>query len=110
MLCEHCKRAGRITSPRTCAPTASTSTGDDRAFEPGGCSRCGGTGYKGRIGLYEVMPVDEEMRQLVVARASSDEIAALAVAQRACSACARTAWPRPCEGLTSFAEVARVTA
>ena len=32
------------------------------ACEPVGCSRCGGTGYRGRIGLYEVMPVTEEIR------------------------------------------------
>jgi type IV pilus assembly protein PilB len=34
------------------------------SFEPGGCARCGGSGYKGRIGLYEVMVITEEIRQL----------------------------------------------
>ena len=80
------------------------------AYEPAGCARCGGTGYKGRVGLYEVMPVNHELRRLAVARAGSDEIAALAVRARAWSACARTAWGRSSQGLTSFAEVARVTA
>ena len=34
------------------------------AYEPAGCARCGGTGYKGRVGLYEVMPVNDEIRRL----------------------------------------------
>jgi type IV pilus assembly protein PilB len=39
-----------------------------------GCPICNGTGYKGRIGLYEVMPMREEVKELVLARASTSEI------------------------------------
>jgi predicted lactoylglutathione lyase len=49
------------------------------AFEPAGCARCGGTGYKGRVGLYEVMPVNDEIRRLAVTRASADAIAEAAI-------------------------------
>ena len=45
-----------------------------RAYEPVGCARCGHSGYKGRIGLYEVMPITDEIRELTVERASADEI------------------------------------
>ena len=45
-----------------------------------GCSRCNNTGYKGRLGLYEVMIVSEAIRRLTVERKSADEMAA---------------WPRP---------------
>jgi type IV pilus assembly protein PilB len=39
-----------------------------------GCPICNGTGYKGRVGLYEVMPMKEEVKELVLARASTSEI------------------------------------
>ena len=39
-----------------------------------GCAICSGTGYKGRLGLYEVMPIKEEVKELILARASTTEI------------------------------------
>jgi type IV pilus assembly protein PilB len=39
-----------------------------------GCSTCGSTGYKGRVALYEVMPVGEEIRELILQGGSADEI------------------------------------
>jgi type IV pilus assembly protein PilB len=44
------------------------------AFEAGGCVRCGQTGYRGRIGLYEVMAVSETLRRLILAGASADDL------------------------------------
>jgi type IV pilus assembly protein PilB len=43
-------------------------------FRPIGCSACAKTGYRGRIGLYEVMPITEEIERLTVERAPSDEV------------------------------------
>src|SRR3954469_18864439 len=77
-------------------------------YEPAGCGRCGGTGYKGRIGLYEVMPVTDEIRKLAVARASADAIAD--AAERAGMRPLRAeGLDKVLAGLTSFAELARVT-
>src|ERR1019366_8286084 len=42
-------------------------------YEPVGCSRCSGSGYRGRVGLYEVMSVSEPIRALILERASIDE-------------------------------------
>jgi type II secretory ATPase GspE/PulE/Tfp pilus assembly ATPase PilB-like protein len=39
-----------------------------------GCEGCGGTGYRGRIGIFEMMEVGEEIKSLIIARASSDDI------------------------------------
>ncbi|MBX5470156.1 MAG: Flp pilus assembly complex ATPase component TadA [Thermoleophilaceae bacterium] len=79
------------------------------AYEPGGCVRCGGTGYKGRVGLYQVMRVTRELRELILERGSADAIAELAAAQGM-----RTLRADGLEkvqaGLTSISEVARVTA
>jgi type IV pilus assembly protein PilB len=43
-------------------------------FRPHGCQACARTGYRGRIGLYEVLRMNEEIERLIVDRASSDEI------------------------------------
>ncbi len=39
-----------------------------------GCATCSNTGYKGRVALYEVMPVGEALRELILQGASADEI------------------------------------
>jgi type IV pilus assembly protein PilB len=48
------------------------------AFEPGGCVRCGGTGYKGRVGLYEIMKMTDGLRRLVLQKSSADDLRELA--------------------------------
>ena len=51
------------------------------AFQPVGCVRCGQSGYRGRIGLYEVMEVSEEIRELIVEKRSAEYLAEVAAAQ-----------------------------
>jgi type IV pilus assembly protein PilB len=46
----------------------------DELFRPVGCSVCAKTGFRGRLGIYEIMPVSEDIERMVVERASSDEI------------------------------------
>ena len=48
-------------------------------YKPVGCDRCSGTGYKGRLGLYELMLVTEPLRDLVIRRASTSEMARIAI-------------------------------
>jgi type IV pilus assembly protein PilB len=50
-------------------------------FRATGCSRCGGTGYRGRLAIHEVMTVTEDIERLTVERASSEEIKRVAVSQ-----------------------------
>jgi type IV pilus assembly protein PilB len=45
-----------------------------QVYKGKGCSICNNTGYKGRVGLYEVMPLKEEIKELVLSRASNSEI------------------------------------
>ena len=45
-----------------------------RLFKGRGCDRCSNTGYKGRVGLYEVMEVGDEIRELILSGASSVEL------------------------------------
>jgi type IV pilus assembly protein PilB len=48
-------------------------------FHGTGCPQCSGTGYRGRVALYEVMPMSEELRELVLAGASANEIKRTAI-------------------------------
>ena len=56
-------------------------TSPSTAFQPVGCVQCARSGYKGRIGVYEVMLVTDEMRELIVEKRPAAEIAEVAVAQ-----------------------------
>ena len=49
------------------------------AFRPVGCDKCNNTGYKGRVGLYEVMEITEELRELILVGASGLELRRKAV-------------------------------
>jgi type IV pilus assembly protein PilB len=77
MLCQHCKRPSK--APESLL--AEYGLYESEAFEPVGCTRCATTGYRGRMGIYEVMSVTEEVRSLVLSRASVDDIAAAAMSQ-----------------------------
>ncbi|MEQ8170418.1 MAG: ATPase, T2SS/T4P/T4SS family [Candidatus Eremiobacterota bacterium] len=52
---------------------------DTLLYRGTGCDHCKGSGYKGRTGIYEIMTVDEEIRSLIIKRASPEEIRDLSV-------------------------------
>jgi type IV pilus assembly protein PilB len=105
MLCQHCRRPMKL-SP---AVIEKYSLQDAEPFEPVGCSRCGGSGYRGRIGLYEVMLVDEEIRGQILEHAAVDEIAATAV-RNGMRRLHDDGMDKVREGQTSVAEVERMAA
>jgi type IV pilus assembly protein PilB len=45
-----------------------------KIFEPKGCEKCNNTGYKGRVGLFEVMEIDEEIREQIMVGVSTSEL------------------------------------
>ena len=72
-----------------------------------GCPACANTGYRGRFGLYEVMPMSEEIERLTVERASAEAIKAVAIQQGMITL--REDGLEKCRmGMTSLEEVARV--
>ena len=48
--------------------------GDRRFYRGKGCDKCNNTGYKGRVGLFELMIMNDELREMVLAGASTDEL------------------------------------
>jgi type IV pilus assembly protein PilB len=103
-LCEHCKRPIKL----PLAVLREHGLEGTTPHEPVGCSRCGQTGYRGRIGIYEVMPVTEEIRNLVLGRNNVDEITAMAVSQ-GMRRLREDGLEKVKAGLTSIVEVGRVT-
>jgi len=77
-------------------------------FEAVGCSRCAGSGYRGRLGVYEVMTVSEEIRGLILERAKVDDILAVAI-REGMVRLHDDGLEKVREGVTSIAEVERMT-
>ncbi len=114
-LCKHCRKRNVIPSNvlrrsglRSELFDVEDAPSDLEVFEPVGCSRCGGSGYKGRIGLFEVMVMSDEIRSLTLRQADSKEIAAVAV-KEGMRRLRDDGFEKVKAGLTSIAEVSRVT-
>src|SRR5919106_1812596 len=82
-LCDHCKEAYKPTREELHQAGFPEDVWKEieLLYRPEGCSRCGKTGYRGRIGLYEVMPMTEEIELLTAERRSSDDIRKVAIEQ-----------------------------
>ena len=76
-------------------------------YEPQGCQSCGNLGYTGRIGIYEVLEVNEKIGRLVLERESADKIEQEAMANGMIKM-KQDGFLKVLEGLTTFEEVLRV--
>ncbi|HVS02256.1 MAG TPA: type IV-A pilus assembly ATPase PilB [Thermoanaerobaculia bacterium] len=108
-ICNYCKE------PIDESPSALTAIGFTegearriRLFRGKGCERCSNTGYKGRIGLYEVMELDDDMKEMVLAGASSLELRQRAL-QRGMVSLRASGLEKIRQGMTSVEEVVRET-
>jgi type IV pilus assembly protein PilB len=107
-LCSHCKR--RAIVPVQALTDAGLRVGGDvEAYEPHGCARCNGSGYRGRVGLYSVMAMSERVKELVVAGAAEAEIAH-AACEEGMLTLREDGVSKVRAGNTSLEEVLRVTA
>jgi type IV pilus assembly protein PilB len=81
---------------------------DLNILKPKGCEACNNTGYKGRIALYEVMPINDDIREMVLNRAQSREIKKKAIDQGMITL-RRSGLIKIKDGITSVEEVLRET-
>ncbi|WP_250473102.1 ATPase, T2SS/T4P/T4SS family [Caballeronia sp. GAFFF1] len=96
-LCDACR-----------APSALTLADGFRPFEPRGCPACHGIGYRGRVGVHQLMPVSDGIRELIVGRAATHAVARLAQSE-GMPALRDAAFARVREGVTSVAEAVDAT-
>jgi type IV pilus assembly protein PilB len=105
-LCQHCKRRSIVSAPALHDHGFPTGA-DLEAYEPVGCGRCGGSGYKGRTGLYEVMVMTDRVRRMILEGESNEDLR-----RAACAEGMRTlheaGLSKIRQGVTSVAEVLRV--
>jgi len=104
-ICKNCKE------PEDLSPEALADIGlpaDAQPMHGKGCDQCGGSGYKGRQGLYEVMPITPSLRELILDRASTAEIRKQAVSEGMLTLRA-DGLEKIKKGLTTIEEVLRET-
>jgi type IV pilus assembly protein PilB len=77
-LCTGCRKPAKLSAGEL--EELGIADGEAEIYDPVGCVTCNGTGYSGRIGLYEVLVLHEEIRSLILAKASSGQIEEAAVA------------------------------
>ena len=106
-LCERCRKPVAL-SAEVLRANGFSATEDIQAYDAVGCGTCGGSGYRGRIGIYEVMRISDAIRDHVLARDAATTIAATAVAE-GMHRLRDDALQKIRAGFTSAAEAARVT-
>jgi len=106
MLCSNCKQR-TIVPAEVLRENGYKAIVDLEAYEPKGCRRCNGTGYRGRVGLYEVMSVSSEIRAMALERRPAEEMRDVAVRQ-GMRLLRDDGLQKVRQGLTSIAEIARV--
>jgi type IV pilus assembly protein PilB len=90
---------------------AGFSDGESRTlklFRGRGCERCSNTGYKGRIALYEVMEVEDDIREMILSGASSNELRIKAI-QNGMITLRGSGLQKIRDGVTTMEEVLRET-
>jgi general secretion pathway protein E len=110
VLCTHCRIA---VPPEEAfnAALADSSLGlppPATVFAKQGCDACNGTGYNGRVGIFEMMPMSDQLRRLTVARASASEINQIARTNGMITM-QEDGLAKVITGITTFDEVRRVT-
>jgi type II secretory ATPase GspE/PulE/Tfp pilus assembly ATPase PilB-like protein len=104
MLCSHCKVEYEPSEPECKELGLKTA----RLFHPGGCPHCFGLGYKGRCGIYELLPITSSLKRQLLKSADAVELQRVALAEGMMSL-RHAAALLAVQGLTSTSEVLRVT-
>jgi len=104
-LCKDCKRVKEL--PK--AVLSEHGLEGAEIYEAVGCKRCGNTGYRGRVGIYEIMTVTERIRTMVLERRPLADIADLAT-REGMRRLRQDGYEKVRAGVTSMAEIGRVTA
>jgi general secretion pathway protein E len=110
-LCDRCKTHRRLSEADFVADPRYSAIGlgvGETVYEPVGCERCGGTGYRGRCGVFEVLEMTEEVRHLVDARSDWAPIDKAAI-RNGMTTMVQDGLAKCRAGTTSAAEVLRVT-
>ncbi len=108
-LCESCKKEEKISKDALLKlGFIEESLSDLKIYEAQGCPECNQTGYRGRIALYEVMPIKDEIKDLILTGASANEIKKEAV-KLGMLTLRQSGIRKVISGITSIEEILRIT-
>lgn len=108
-VCSQCKVEDPIPAPALIKVGMSEEEAETvRCFKGKGCPVCNNTGYKGRVALYEVMPISDELKELILEGASTAEIKKAAI-RLGMKTLRMSGLTKVREGVTTIEEVLRVT-
>jgi type IV pilus assembly protein PilB len=108
-ICTNCKVEERHAAPALVEAGFTKDEAETVVPKKGsGCDKCNNTGYKGRVGLYEVMEIGEQLRELILVGASGLELRRKAV-EEGMITLRRSGLHKVMEGVTTIEEVARET-
>jgi general secretion pathway protein E len=109
-LCTSCRKEVAFTAFEADEPELKPRNGDvpQTVWEAVGCEACSGTGYRGRVGIFELLPATSEICKIIVQRADAGTIRNLAV-QHGMKLLREDGWDKVRSGVTTLAEVLRVT-
>ena len=108
-ICQQCKEEEKAPAPALVKIGFSEEEAKTlKCFRGKGCSACNNSGYKGRIALYEVMPISDEIRELILEGASANEIKKAAI-RLGTKTLRMSGLTKIKDGVTSIEEVLRVT-
>ena len=109
VLCPHC-RASYCPAPHMLEEMGvDPAKGlDAEVYEARGCEKCANTGYRGRTGIYELLPVTDEIKDLVLKKSDAGVIKRRAI-ERGMRTLRQDGWEKVKKGITSVSEVLRVT-
>jgi type IV pilus assembly protein PilB len=108
-VCQECKQPEEI--PREAllqAGITEAQLAEVVCYKGQGCSTCNGSGYKGRVGFYQVMPMFEELREMILSGANTAEIKRESM-RLGVKTMRQAALTKMIEGVTTFEEVLRCT-
>ena len=107
-LCKHCKKPADLPEKALIqSGFKKEELASLKIFEADGCGECS-NGYKGRVGIYQVMPISPKMEKLVMENGNAIELAALAQIEKI-NDLRQSALDKVRQGVTTIAEVERVT-
>jgi len=107
VLCPRCKAPHPPTREQAHAFTANGMAAPDALFRPVGCDHCGNSGYAGRVGIFELLPVDESLRALIIGREPTGTIER-AARQGGMRTMVEDGLAKAAAGVTTVEEVGRV--
>ncbi|PIQ97310.1 MAG: type II secretion system protein GspE [Nitrospinae bacterium CG11_big_fil_rev_8_21_14_0_20_56_8] len=107
IICEHCKVPVKL-DPVAMQEMGPWAKNGMKAYRGEGCRKCNQTGFRGRLGIYELLVVDDDIRKLIVSKSSSHIIRNAAI-QKGMRLLRQDGWKKVQQGITTVEEILRVT-